>query len=176
MVYHYKNLYPKIGKSVFIAHDAVIIGDVELADDVSVFFQSILRGDVNSIKVGHSTNIQDQSMLHVTERNALVIGDGVSLGHRVTLHGCTIGNNVLVGMGAIILDGAHIDHSSVVAAGSVVPPGKRYPPFSLIMGSPAKVTRELTPEVIQGYTNHYNSYLGYTEVYLDPKQFSAVKS
>jgi carbonic anhydrase/acetyltransferase-like protein (isoleucine patch superfamily) len=175
MFYHYKQLYPVIGERVYVSHDAIIIGAVELGDDVSIFFQSILRGDVNTIKIGKNTNVQDQSMLHVTEHNALVIGEGVSLGHRVTLHGCTIANNCLIGMGAIVLDGAFIDHSSVVAAGSVVPPGKRYPPFSLIMGSPAKVVRPLTEAEIKGYSNHYKAYLGYKENYLNPQQFGSIE-
>jgi carbonic anhydrase/acetyltransferase-like protein (isoleucine patch superfamily) len=174
MFYHYKQFYPQVGQRVYVSHDAIVIGAVELGDDVSIFFQSILRGDVNSIKIGKKTNVQDQSMLHVTEHNGLIIGEEVSLGHRVTLHGCTISNNCLIGMGAIILDGAFIDKSSVVAAGSLVPPGKRFPPFSLIMGSPAKVVRPLTQDEINGYSNHFKAYLGYKENYLDPNQFGPV--
>jgi carbonic anhydrase/acetyltransferase-like protein (isoleucine patch superfamily) len=116
---------------------------------------------VNDIHIGENTNIQDHSILHVTEKDDLVIGKNTSVGHGVTLHGCTVEQGCLIGMGAIILDGAIIGDGSIVAAGSIVPPGKSYPSGSMIMGSPAKVVRELNDIEKNFIANHYKSYLSY---------------
>jgi carbonic anhydrase/acetyltransferase-like protein (isoleucine patch superfamily) len=163
---NYLEFFPKTGERVFIADGAKIIGRAILEDHVSVWFNSVVRADVNFIKIGKNTNIQDLCMLHVTELNSLIIGENTSLGHSVVLHGCKIGSGCLIGMGAIILDGAEIGDNSLVAAGSMVTPNKKFPSGSLIKGRPAVVERALTPEEIQQVSHHYKSYLNYKDQYL----------
>lgn len=165
--YSYKGINPTKSLGVYIAPSADVIGAVVLKENVSIWFQCVARGDVNSILVGKNTNVQDFTMLHVTKEFALVIGENVSIGHHVTLHGCTVEDSCLIGMGATIMDGAHIGANSVVAGGSVVPPGKKYPPNSMIMGNPAVVKRELTAEEKLVYGNHYKTYLISKDEYLD---------
>lgn len=150
---------PLLGAGVYISESADVIGRVFLGDDTSVWFNCVVRGDINDIKIGARTNVQDLSVLHVVEKLPLIIGNEVTVGHKVTLHACEIGDNCLIGMGAIVLDGVTIGEGSVVAAGSVCPPGKSYPAKSLIMGSPAKVVRELKPEEVNQYSNHYLNYI-----------------
>ena len=153
-----------MGDNCFLAENAVIIGDVILGDDCSIWFGAVLRGDVNPIRIGNRVNIQDNCTLHVTEEHRLKVGSRVTAGHNAILHGCTIGDDVMIGMGAIVLDGAHIGSQSIVAAGSVVPPGKSYPAGSLIMGSPAKHVRDLTQqdlENIKGAARRYVSAKNY---------------
>lgn len=162
----YLDFYPEVGERVFIAEGAKVIGRAKLADHSSVWFNSIVRADVNQIIIGKNTNVQDMCMFHVTEMNDLTIGENTSFGHSVVLHGCKIGNGCLIGMGAIILDGAEIGDNCLVAAGSLVSPGKKFPAGSLIKGRPAVVERPLTPEEVQRVSNHYKSYLGYKEQYL----------
>lgn len=162
----YLNFTPTLGERVFVADGAKVIGRAELADHVNIWFNSVVRADVNFIKIGKNTNVQDLCMLHVTELNSLTLGENTSLGHSVVLHGCKVGNGCLIGMGAIILDGAEIGDHSLVAAGSLVTPGKKFPPGSLIKGRPAVVERPLTPEEIQNISNHYQSYVTYKEQYL----------
>jgi carbonic anhydrase/acetyltransferase-like protein (isoleucine patch superfamily) len=167
-LYSFKGITPKLGTGVYIAPSADVIGKVEFDEHVSIWHQCVARGDVNWIKIGKNTNVQDLSMLHVTKDFPLTIGSCVSVGHSVTLHGCTIGDHCLIGMGAVILDGAEIGEHSVVAAGALVAPGKKYPPRSMIMGNPAVVKRELNEEEIELYGNHYKAYVIYKEDYLDP--------
>lgn len=167
-LYSFKGIKPQLGKGVYIAPSADIIGKVIFDENVNIWYQCVARGDVNTITIGKNTNVQDLSMLHVTKDFALTIGANVSIGHSVTLHGCTIEDSCLIGMGAVIMDGAYIGANSVVAGGSVVPPGKKYPPNSMIMGNPAVVKRPLTPEEITQYGNHYKAYVLYKEEYLDP--------
>lgn len=157
---------PQLGQRVYAADGAKIIGRVELGDHANVWFNTVIRGDVNFIKIGKNSNIQDLCMLHVTELNSLTIGENTSLGHSVILHGCKIGNGCLIGMGAIILDGAEIGDECLVAAGSLVSPGKKFPSGSMIKGRPAVVERELTAEERQKVSNHYQAYLTYKEQYL----------
>lgn len=166
-LYSFKGIKPQLGPGVFIAPSADIIGKVILEENVNIWYQCVARGDVNYIRVGKNTNVQDLTMLHVTKDFALTIGENVSIGHSVTLHGCTIEDNCLIGMGATITDGAYIGANSVVAAGSLVPPGKKYPPNSMIMGNPAVVKRELTAEEKTLYGNHYKNYVKYKEEYLN---------
>ncbi|MBP9682791.1 MAG: gamma carbonic anhydrase family protein [Bacteriovorax sp.] len=175
-LYSFKGIHPKIHNGVFIAPSADVIGKVILDENASLWHQCVARGDVNTIHVGKNTNVQDLTMLHVTKDFALTIGDQVSIGHSVTLHGCTIGNHCLIGMGAIILDGAIIGDNSVVAAGSLVPPGKVYPPGSMIMGNPAVVKRTLSESERELYGNHYTSYVGYKDEYLDSNQVKLIIS
>jgi len=167
----HKGINPVIPESCFIAPSADIIGDVELGEESSVWFQVVIRGDVNRIRIGARTNVQDGSVLHVT-RNvppmkgaSLTIGDDVTIGHRVTLHGCTLGSRILVGMGAVILDEAVIGEDSIVAAGALVTKGKQFPPKSLIQGAPAKAVRELTAEELQLLKASANNYVGDTQLY-----------
>lgn len=167
-LYSFKGIKPEFGPGVFVAPSADIIGKVVLEENANIWHQCVARGDVNWIRVGKNTNVQDLTMLHVTDQFALTIGSEVSIGHSVTLHGCTIGNNCLIGMGAVILDGAVIGENSVVAAGSLVPPGKIFPAGSMIMGNPAVVKRPLTPDERESYGNHYKAYVGYKDLYLDP--------
>jgi carbonic anhydrase/acetyltransferase-like protein (isoleucine patch superfamily) len=157
---------PKLGERVFAADGAKIIGRVELGDHVSIWFNTVIRADVNFIKIGKNTNIQDLCMLHVTEQHSLTIGENTSLGHSVILHGCKIASGCLIGMGALILDGAEIGENSLVAAGSMVTPGKKFPPGSMIKGRPAVLERPLTPEELERVSNHYKSYIVYKEQYL----------
>ncbi len=171
----YKGWYPKIDPSVYVAPNATIIGDVEIGADSSVWFGAILRGDVHYIRIGSKTNIQDGAIIHVTHYTKpdlsdgfpIVVGDYVSVAHGAILHGCTIKNNVLIGIGAIVLDGAVIEENTIVAAGSLVPPGKKFPPGVLLMGQPAKVKRELTPEEIEKIKENALNYVKYKNQYLN---------
>lgn len=162
----YLNFSPSLGERVFIADGAKVIGRAELGDHSNIWFNTVIRADVNFIKIGKNTNIQDLCMLHVTELNALTIGENTSLGHSVVLHGCKIGSGCLIGMGTIILDGAEIGDNCLVAAGSLVTPGKKFPAGSLIKGRPAVVERPLNPEEAHRIANHYQAYIGYKEEYL----------
>ncbi len=158
MIHDYKEMTPSIGEHSWIAPSADVIGDVEIGKECSIWFGAIVRGDVHFIKIGDRTNIQDLSMVHVThykkhrkigDGNPTIIGNDVTIGHRVMLHGCTIEDACLIGMSATILDGAVIGKESIVGAGSLVTKNKVFPPRSLIMGSPAKVVRELTDEEVK---------------------------
>jgi carbonic anhydrase/acetyltransferase-like protein (isoleucine patch superfamily) len=171
MILPHREVNPVIPDSCFVAPSADIIGDVVLGEESSVWFQVVIRGDVNSIRIGSRTNIQDGSVLHVTRDKKpmkgapLLIGDEVTIGHRVTLHGCTLKDRILVGMGATILDGAVIGDDSIVAAGALVTKGKVFPPRSLIQGSPAKVVRELTDEEVAILKASAENYVGDTRIY-----------
>jgi carbonic anhydrase/acetyltransferase-like protein (isoleucine patch superfamily) len=159
----FEGISPRIHPSVFIAAGARIIGDVEIGEGASVWFNVVIRGDVHFIRIGQRTNIQDLTMCHVThKRHALVIGDDVTVGHSAVLHGATIHDKVLVGMGAKVLDRAVVGSSSLIAAGAVVREGFTVPEGTLVAGVPAKVIRDLTDEeraqVAQGAVN-YQSYV-----------------
>lgn len=147
----YLNHVPQLGERVYVDEAAVVIGKVNLADEVSIWCGAVVRGDVNTIQIGKRSNVQDGSVLHVTGGSAnhpagspLIIGEDVTIGHHVILHGCTIGNRVLVGMGAIVLDDVVIEDEVIIGAGSLVPPRKRLQSGLMYMGSPAKAVRELT--------------------------------
>lgn len=143
----FKDQFPRVHPSCFIEDSAQVIGDVELGEDSSVWFNSVLRGDVNSIRIGRRTNIQDLTLVHVTtQRHSTQVGDDVTVGHHVVLHGCTVGNRVLVGMGAVLMDGVVVGDDCIVGAGALLTPGTQVPPGSLVVGSPAKVKRALTEE------------------------------
>lgn len=167
-LYPFQKIQPELGRENFVAPSCDVIGKVKTGAHVSLWHQCSIRGDMNFIEIGEETNIQDLSCLHVTDEFPVIVGKGVTIGHQVTLHACTIEDYCLIGMGSIILDGARIKRGCVVAAGSVVPPGKSYPEDSLILGSPAKVKRELTEEEKSMYHNHYKSYLKLSQAYLNP--------
>lgn len=158
---------PQIHRTVFVANGAVVVGDVTIAEHSSVWFNTVARGDVNYIKIGKKTNIQDNSVLHVTtDTHPLVIGDEVTVGHRVILHGCTVRDRVLVGMGAIVLDGAVLEEYSFVAAGSLVPPGFNVPSGKLVMGAPAKVKRDLTEQELKSIRDSAANYVRNADRYM----------
>jgi carbonic anhydrase/acetyltransferase-like protein (isoleucine patch superfamily) len=159
---------PIVGENVYIADSADIIGEVELADDSSVWFNVVLRGDVEKITIGRCSNVQDGTVIHTTlDKYPTVIGDYVTIGHNAMLHGCRIGDNVLVGIGAIVLDNSEIGENSIIAAGTLVPPGKKFPPNSLLMGSPAKVAKTLSDEDIKGIRDYAERYYKYKNIYLE---------
>ena len=167
MVFKYQNMIPKIGKDVFIAEGAKVIGDVEIGNYCSIWFNAVVRGDVNHIKIGEKTNVQDNCVLHVTNKTApLNIGSGVTIGHGVILHGCTIEDNCLIGSGSIIWDKAVIGEGSVVGAGSVVLSYFKVPPSSLVLGMPAKIKAKVTYEHYQEILNSAEQYAEYARNYL----------
>lgn len=172
----YKGVYPKLGDRVFIAPGAWVIGDVVVGDGSSVWFNSVVRGDVHYIRIGFETNIQDNSTLHVTGGSfPLEIGNRVTIGHRAIVHGCVIGDECLIGMGAVILDGAKIGKGSLIAAGSVVAPGTEIPPDSLVMGVPATLKKTVEAsdrELMKGSIDHY---LQLSEEYMTPQLLSEKK-
>jgi carbonic anhydrase/acetyltransferase-like protein (isoleucine patch superfamily) len=170
MLRTFQGIKPTIAKSAFIEETAVIVGDVVIGEESSVWFHSVVRGDVHYIRIGKRTNIQDLCMLHVThDTHPLIIGSEVTVGHHVVLHGCTIKDRVLIGMGAIIMDGAVIGEDSVVAAGALVTEGTIVPPKSLILGFPAKVTRPVTEQELAWIRESAENYVRYAKDYLsDP--------
>jgi carbonic anhydrase/acetyltransferase-like protein (isoleucine patch superfamily) len=162
----FKNKYPIIGKSVFIDDSAVVIGDVTLGDDVSIWPTTVLRGDVESIRIGDGTNIQDGSILHVTHEGQytttgypLIIGKGVTIGHKAVVHACRVGDYCLIGMGAIILDGAVIEDFVILGAGSLVPSGKKLESGYLYVGSPARQIRPLKDSEKEFLEYSYQHYI-----------------
>ena len=148
MIYPYKDKYPQIAASAFIADYTTITGDVQIGEDSSVWFNTVIRGDVAATIIGNKVNIQDNSVLHQSPNNPLILEDEVTVGHQVTLHSCIIRKKALIGMGSIILDQAEIGEGAFIGAGSLVPQGKKIPPNTLAFGRPAKVIRELTQEDI----------------------------
>jgi carbonic anhydrase/acetyltransferase-like protein (isoleucine patch superfamily) len=142
-IYKLDDLTPTVHSSAWVADSAQVIGDVHLAENASVWFGAVLRGDTEPIRIGKNSNVQDLSVLHADVGQPLTVGDNVTIGHQVMLHGCTVGDNSLIGIQAVILNGAKIGKNSIVGAGSVVTEGKEFPDNSLILGSPAKVVRVL---------------------------------
>ena len=166
MILPYRNHFPEIPDDVFIAENAHVIGDVSLGSKSSVWFGSVIRGDVHSIRIGKNTNIQDLSMIHVTgEKFSTKIGNNCTLGHRVTVHGAVLQDWSFVGIGATILDGCELGEYSMLAAGSLLPPGKKIPPGMLAMGSPARVVREVTPEERKMFERIVNKYTDLAKEY-----------
>ena len=147
-----------VKEKVYIADGAKIVGNVEIGEDSSVWYNAVIRGDSNSIAIGKNTNVQDNAVLHTSHSHALYVGDNVTIGHGAIVHGCTIGNNVLIGMGAIVLDGAVIEDNCIIGAGALVTQGKRMPEGSLIFGNPAKVIREISDEEKESIIENANEY------------------
>ena len=158
----YKGKVPQVGERVFLAEGACLVGDVSVGDDSSVFYNAVLRADLAEIKIGKRTNIQDNVCIHVSTGVGVNIGDEVTVGHGAVLHGCTIEDNVLIGMGAILMDGSHIKKNCIIGAGALVTHGKEFPEGSLVMGAPAHVVRTLTTDELK------NVKIG-VEHYLDAK-------
>lgn len=148
-IYRLRGKAPIVGSHVYVAEDARVIGDVVLEDRCSVWFGAVVRGDNGPIRIGAASNVQDGAILHSSPGRRLIIGAGVTVGHQAMLHGCTIGDRALIGIQAVILDGAVIGRDCLVAAGAVVPEGKEFPPRTLIMGTPARAVRELLPEEVE---------------------------
>lgn len=166
MILDYQGRAPKIHTSAIVLESAWVIGDVELGADSSVWFESVVRGDVNQIRIGGRTNIQDLCLLHVTHGGrALTIGDEVTVGHKVTLHSCGIGSRCLIGMGAIIMDDAEIGDECLVGAGSLVVPGTKIPPRTLALGSPARPRRAVTEAELTEFRDSAERYIGYAADY-----------
>lgn len=166
MILDYKGISPQLDASVFLAPGACVIGDVQIGENSSLWFNVVVRGDVNFIRIGRRSNIQDGSVVHVTrDTHPTVIGDDVTVGHNATLHGCTVHDGCLVGIGATILDGAVIGASSLVAAGSVVAPGTQIPPRSLVMGQPGLVKRTLSEDECKNIHTFAERYVQYQNDY-----------
>lgn len=166
MILEHKGIAPHIDASVFLAPNACVIGDVRIGENSSLWFNVVVRGDVNFIRIGCRTNIQDGTVIHVTrETHPTLVGNDVTVGHSVTLHGCTVHDGSLVGIGAIVLDGAVVGASSLIAAGSVVSPGTQIPPRSLVMGSPGRVKRMLTENECTRLQSVAGDYVQYQKDY-----------
>ena len=175
MLLRYKEWFPKLKDNVWIAPDSTIIGNVEIGKESSIWFGCVIRGDVHYIKIGDRTNIQDLTMIHVTHYKKpdmsdgypTIIGNDVTIGHRVMLHGCIIEDACLIGMNSTILDGAVIGKESIVGAGALVTGGKKFPPRSLILGSPAKAVRELTDEEVKELYGSAKRYVDFKNEYIN---------
>lgn len=160
MIAPFNKTHPSIHASAFIAESATVIGDVGIGEDSSVWFGSVVRGDVNYIRIGARTNIQDLTVIHVTtDTHPTILEDEITVGHRVVLHGCHVESGCLIGIGAILLDSARVGARSLVAAGSLVTPGTQIPPHSLVMGSPAQVKRELTQAELEYLDRSWRNYV-----------------
>ncbi len=168
MNYSFKGKTPVIDKNAgFIAPSADIIGDVTIAEGANIWFNAVLRADMASISIGINTNVQDCSVIHVDEGVSCTLGEGITVGHSAVLHGCTVEDHCLIGMGAIVLNGAEVGEESLVGAGSLVPQGMKIPPRSLVMGSPAKVVKELKPGMIEAIRKNGSVYVSCSQDYLE---------
>lgn len=168
MIMAYRSVMPRIAEDAFVAPTATVVGDVHIGAESGIWFGVILRGDVNRIRIGRRTNLQDGTIVHVTSgTHPTTLGDGVTVGHGAKLHGCTIADGCLIGIGAIVLDGAVIGEASMVAAGSLVVPGTVVPPRSLVVGSPARVKRALTETELQQLRTLADRYVAYRLDYRD---------
>lgn len=159
MILEYKGKTPSIDATAYVSDDVVVTGDVEIGAYSSIWFKTVIRGDVAPVRIGDEVNIQDQSMIHQSPNQPVIIEDGVTVGHQVLLHSSIVRKNALIGMGSIILDGAEIGEGAFIGAGSLVPPGKKIPPNTLAFGRPAKVIRELTDNDIKEMNRVRKSYV-----------------
>jgi carbonic anhydrase/acetyltransferase-like protein (isoleucine patch superfamily) len=167
MLRPYRGVLPRVASTAFIDDSAQVIGEVEIGEESSVWMCAVVRGDVHWIKVGKRTSIQDGTIVHaMTGTHPTSIGDNVTVGHAAVIHGCTIENQCLIGMGAILLNGAHVGAGSIVAAGTLVTEGMKVPPKSLVMGSPGKVKRLLTQSEIADILLYADRYVGYRLDYM----------
>lgn len=168
MIRTYKGIAPRIARGCYVDESAQVIGDVELGENASVWMNAVVRGDVNFIRIGANSNVQDNSVLHgMLNKHKVIVGDWVTVGHSVTLHGCTIGDRCLIGMGAIILNNAVVGEGSIIAAGTLIPENTVVEPYSLWAGLPGKFKKRIDDEATQQSILQYGkNYLGYKEQYL----------
>lgn len=167
MIRPYRASFPRIHSTAFVDESAQIIGDVEIGEESSVWMNVVIRGDVNTIRIGNRTNIQDGTVVHVMRHtHATIIGDDVTVGHAAILHGCVIHDRCLIGMGALLLNGAEIGEDTIVAAGTLVPEGMKIPPRSLVMGRPAVRTRDLTDDDVATIKRYAEGYVAFRKDYL----------
>lgn len=166
MIRPFRGVHPQISRTAFIEESAQIIGDVTIGEESSVWFNAVVRGDVFYIRIGDRTNIQDGTVIHVSNgTHATILEDEVTVGHNVTLHGCYIERGSLIGIGSIVMDGVRVGAQSLIAAGSLLAPGTQIPPRSLVMGQPARVKRPLTDEEVAGLDRFWQNYIEYTRIY-----------
>ena len=170
MLRAFRGIIPTIATSAYIEETAAVIGDVVIGSESSVWFNAVVRGDVHSIRIGHRTNIQDLCLLHVTDDTyPLTLGDDITVGHHAVLHGCTIKARVLIGMGAVIMDGAVIEEDCIVGAGALVTERMQVPPKSLILGTPARVRRSLTDDELRWIKESALNYIRYAQYYISDR-------
>ena len=163
----YEGKQPRLGERVFVAENAAIVGDVEVGNDCSIWYSAALRGDINAIRIGARTNVQDNCTIHVTHLQwPTVIGEEVTIGHGAIVHGCTVHRGALIGMGSRVLDGAVVGESALIGAGALVPEGMQVPPRVLVLGVPARVKRPLTDEELARLDQSWRNYVGYKDRYL----------
>lgn len=163
---HFLKKRPVLGREVFIASGAVVLGDVTVGEQSSIWFNAVLRGDINRIVVGHHTNIQDNCVLHLADDHPCIVGNYVTVGHGAIVHACTVGDEVLVGMGSRLLDGVAVGEQSIIGAGALLTQGQQIPPGSLVLGAPAKVSRPLSPEERAGLKGLAEKYVEIAAYYL----------
>lgn len=167
IVREYEGKKPRLGARVFLAETAVVIGDVEIADDASIWYGVVLRGDIHHIRIGARANIQDNCVLHVEhETGPAIVGEEVTVGHSATVHGCTIGRGSLIGIGATVLSHATVGEQALIGAGSLVPEGMEVPPRTLVLGVPGRVKRDLTSEELERMDRSWRHYVDYKDRYL----------
>ena len=170
MIRTFQGITPRVAATAYVDESAQVIGDVHIGEHSSIWMNAVVRGDVNYIRIGARSNVQDGTIIHVMhDTHPTVLGDDVTLGHGVIAHGCTIHHRVLIGMGAVLLNGAEIGEDSIVAAGSLVTEGARVPPRSLVMGSPAKVKRVLDAGQIASILEYASNYVRYRLNYMNPQ-------
>ena len=166
IVREYEGKKPRLGARVFVAENATLIGDVQIADDASIWYGVVLRGDINFIRIGARANIQDNSVMHVEHETPAIVGDEVTVGHSATVHGCTIGRGALIGIGATVLSHAKVGEFALIGAGALVPEGMEVPPRTLVLGVPGRVKRDLTPDELARLDRSWKNYVNYKDQYL----------
>lgn len=170
MILTYAGRIPGIAASAYVAESADVIGDVEIGENASIWFTAVLRGDIEPIRIGANSNIQDGSVVHTLLGSPVVVGDWVTVGHRAVLHGCTVANNCLIGIGAVLLNDVRVGEGSIIGAGALVPERTVIPPRSLYLGVPARLRRQLTESDQQFIRAHAQHYLGYKDIYLAERE------
>ena len=171
MIRPFRGIHPQIHPTAFIADSAQVIGGVHVGEQASIWFGTVVRGDMFHIRIGHRTNVQDNCVLHTrTGEKPTILEDEVTVGHSVTLHGCYVEHGSLIGIGSIVLDDVRVGRQSLVAAGSLISPGTIIPPRSLVMGSPGRVKRPLTDEEVAGLARYWQNYVEYSAYYLAERE------
>lgn len=166
----FKGKLPKVSDEAYVADNAVLTGDIEIAEDANVWFGVVMRGDINSIRIGRGTNVQDLTMVHADSNCPTRLGEDVTIGHSCIIHGCIIEDNVLIGMDSTVMNGAVIGKNTIVGAGSLVTEGKVFPSGVLVMGRPAKVVRELSEEEIAGIKKSAEGYVANSKAYIEERK------